>query len=62
MAAAAAAREALWMHNLLLDLGVAEGESRILSDSQSALSLVRNPMVLQRSKHRRAEPLWARAD
>jgi hypothetical protein len=36
MAAAGAAREALWMRKILVDLGVAEGVPRIRSDSQSA--------------------------
>jgi hypothetical protein len=48
--AAAAAREALWMRKVLRDLG-AEGVPRIQSDSQSAMALVRNPVVSQRSKH-----------
>jgi hypothetical protein len=51
MAAAGAAREALWMRKIWTDLGVVEGVPRILSDSQSALALVRNPVVSQRSKH-----------
>jgi hypothetical protein len=56
MAAAAAAREALWMHKLLVDLGVADGAPRILCASQSALALVQNPVVSQRSKDRCAAP------
>ena len=51
MAAAGAAREALWLRKLLHDLGVAKDAPRVLSDSQSALALVRNPVVSQRSKH-----------
>jgi hypothetical protein len=51
MAAAGAARGALWMRKILVDLGVAEGVPRIRSDSQSSLALVRNPVVSQRSKH-----------
>jgi hypothetical protein len=50
-AAAGAAREALCMRKILVDLGVAEGVPRIRSDSQSAIALVRNPVVSQRSKH-----------
>jgi hypothetical protein len=52
MAAAAAAREALWMHKLLVDLGVAERVPRILSNSQSALALAHNPWTMsRRSNH-----------
>jgi hypothetical protein len=32
-------------------MGVVQGVPRILSDSQSALALVRNPVVSQRSRH-----------
>jgi hypothetical protein len=49
-AAASAAREALWMRKVLGDLGV-EGVPRFRSDSQSAIALVRNPVLPQRSKH-----------
>jgi hypothetical protein len=51
MAAAGAAREALWMRKILVGLGVAEGVPRIRSDSQSAEALVRSPVVSQRLKH-----------
>jgi hypothetical protein len=50
MAAAATAREVLWMRKVLRDLGV-KGVPSIRSDSQSAMALVRNPIVSQRSKH-----------
>jgi hypothetical protein len=50
MAAAAAAREALWMRKVLGDLGV-EGVPRIRSECQSAIALVRNPVVSQRLKY-----------
>jgi hypothetical protein len=51
IAAAGAAREALWMRKVLVDLGVAEEVPCILSDSHCASALVRNPVVSQRSKH-----------
>jgi hypothetical protein len=49
-AAAASAREALWMRKLQVHLGVADGAPYILSDSQRALALVRPTVVSQRSK------------
>jgi hypothetical protein len=53
MAAAAAAGEALWVRKLLVDPRidrVADGAPRNLRDSQSALALMRNLVVSQRSK------------
>lgn len=51
MAAASAAREALWWRKLCADLGEPAKAPTIYSDSQCALALVRNPVVSQRSKH-----------
>lgn len=51
MAAAAAAREALWMRKLWADMCAVDRAQTILCDSQAALALVRNPVVSQRSKH-----------
>jgi hypothetical protein len=39
------------MRKMLTVMGVDEGVPRILRDSQSALALVRKPVVPQRSKH-----------
>lgn len=45
-----AAREALWLRKLLMDLGATVGTIEIKTDSQSALKLL-NPIISQRSKH-----------
>lgn len=52
MAAASAAKEALWLRKLMGDLGV-ECAAPVLihCDSQAALKLLVNPVVSQRSKH-----------
>jgi hypothetical protein len=51
MAAAAATREVLWFRKLLAAFGVNKTVLTIRSDSQSALALIQNPIVSQRSKH-----------
>jgi hypothetical protein len=53
MAVAAAAREALWINKLIetFRFNNAAMPMLIRMDSESALALVRNPVVLQRSKH-----------
>lgn len=51
IAAATAAREAVWLKQLLVDVGKAEGAVQMLCDSQSALHLMHNPGGTARSKH-----------
>ena len=52
MALSQAAKEAVWLSNFVQELGVQLGEPlNIKSDSQSALSLVKNPVFHARTKH-----------
>lgn len=51
MAAAAAIKEALWMRRLLAELGQDPGTIAIKADSQSAIKLLKNPIISMRSKH-----------
>ena len=51
MAAAATVKEALWLRKLLTDLGIDAACIDIKSDSQSAIALLKNPVVFLRSKH-----------
>jgi hypothetical protein len=52
MAAASAAKEALWLRKLMGDLGVkSTGPVLICCDSQAAIKLLINPVVSTRSKH-----------
>ena len=52
MAAAVAAREALWIKKLMTDLGVsAPGPIRVSCDNQAALSLLKDPIAHSRTKH-----------
>lgn len=51
MAAAAAVKEALWLRNLLMDLGVPHKTIDIFGDNQAALKILRNPVSSVRSKH-----------
>ena len=52
MAAAAAVKEALWMRNLLESLHFPlAGPISINADNQSAIHLLKNPVLSQRSKH-----------
>lgn len=49
-----AAREAAWLRQLFLDLGVNDDDTktvRIYGDNQSSLSLTENPVIHQRTKH-----------
>ena len=51
-AAAAAAREAIWLRTLLQDLGISVSTLQIYaSDNQSALKLLKNPVPSDRAKH-----------
>jgi hypothetical protein len=45
MAAAAAVKEGLWLRKLLLDLGFDMGAVSIMADNQSAIKLLRNPVM-----------------
>jgi hypothetical protein len=59
MAAASAAKEALWMRTLLQDLGAGTATDHmggtmcitIQGDNQGAISLLRNPVSFSRAKH-----------
>jgi hypothetical protein len=51
IAAAQAVKEALWLRNLLKDLAEPVGAIKINGDNQSALKLMRNPVLSMRSKH-----------
>ena len=51
IAAAQAVKEALWLRNLLKDLAEPVGAIKIYGDNQSALKLMKNPVLSMRSKH-----------
>lgn len=51
MAAASAIKEALWMRRLLTELGQDPGTITIKADSQSAIKILKNPIISMRSKH-----------
>lgn len=51
MAAAYAIKEALWLRNLLNDLGMKTHTITINADNQSAIKLLKNPIFSMRSKH-----------
>ncbi|KAF8072704.1 Retrovirus-related Pol polyprotein from transposon TNT 1-94 [Scenedesmus sp. PABB004] len=51
LAAAAAVKEALWLRNLLRELGLHINTVHIHADNQSAIKLLLNPMSSSRSKH-----------
>ena len=51
MAAAHATKEALWLRKLLTDFGITTTVIKIMCDNQAAISLLKNPISSQRSKH-----------
>jgi phosphopantetheinyl transferase (holo-ACP synthase) len=51
MAAAHAAKEALWLRKLMADLRIGTGMIVIKADNQSAIKLLKNPITSLRSKH-----------
>jgi hypothetical protein len=52
MSASNAAREAIWLRQLLAELGFAQaGATEILSDNQGSIALTKNPVHHQRTKH-----------
>jgi transposase InsO family protein len=51
MAAAAAIKEGLWLRKLLHDLQLGSGPVNIYADNQSAIKLLRNPIMTGRAKH-----------
>ncbi|KAK9824528.1 hypothetical protein WJX72_011105 [[Myrmecia] bisecta] len=51
IAAAQAVKEALWLRHLLKDFAESVGAIKIHADNQSALKLMRNPVLSMRSKH-----------
>ena len=47
-----AAQEAIWLRHILKEIGYEQGGSSLIySDNQSAISLVKNPVFHQRTKH-----------
>jgi len=51
IAAAAAAKEALWLRTLLRELGASQQTVSIYADNQSAMKVISNPITSARSKH-----------
>ena len=51
MAAAYAIKEALWLRTLLTELGMDLSTISIYADNQSAIKLLKNPVLSMRSKH-----------
>jgi hypothetical protein len=51
MAAAHAAKEALWLRKLLIDLELEVDTTVIKADNQAAIKLLKNPIVSARAKH-----------
>jgi len=51
MAAAQATKEALWLRKLLADLKLDTGTMIIKADNQSAIKILKNPILSARSKH-----------
>jgi len=52
MAATAAARQALWLRNLLLEItGTVQKVVTLYVDNNSAIALMKNPVFHGRSKH-----------
>ena len=51
MAVASAAREALWLRQLLPEFGIQCSPIRILCDSMGAMASIKNPKITQRTKH-----------
>jgi hypothetical protein len=51
MAAAAAVKEALWLRKLKADMNIKGGALALFSDNQAAITLLKNPVNSQRSKH-----------
>ena len=51
MAASFATREAMWLWKLMGDLEIGVNKMRIWDDNQGAISLIRNDITSERSKH-----------
>jgi KUP system potassium uptake protein len=51
MAAAHAVKEALWLRKLLSDFQLDQGTMTIKADNQSAIKVMKNPVLSSRSKH-----------
>jgi hypothetical protein len=61
MAAGSATKESIWIRDYLSELGVEqEGPVNLMSDSQSAIQLVRNPVLHQSTKHIRTNAHFIR--
>ena len=61
MAAASATKEALWLRKLMTTFHIStDSPLEILCDNQAALSLLKNPILSQRSKHIDVIYLFAR--
>ncbi|MDD0148695.1 Ty1/Copia family ribonuclease HI, partial [Shigella flexneri] len=46
-----AVKEAIWLQELLQEVGITSHTATVYSDSQSALHLCRNPIYHERTKH-----------
>jgi len=51
IAAAEAAKEAMWLQRFMHELGFAKRTTSIRCDNQGAIALIRNPVFHQRTKH-----------
>ena len=51
MAATQACKEAIWIQNLLKELGHKQQKISVFCDSQSALHIARNPIFHSKTKH-----------
>jgi len=51
VAASEAAKEALWLRQLLSDLGYYLHPTQLYCDSQCAMKVMQNPVITERSKH-----------
>jgi hypothetical protein len=61
MAAGSGTKESLWISEYLQELGVdLGGPVNLMCDSQSAISLVRNPVLHQSTKHIRIQAHFIR--
>ena len=50
-AAVSASNKALWLKQLLLDLGITQGKNKLYEDNQACIALTKNPEDHKRTKH-----------
>ena len=61
VAAAEAARDVIWVRNLLIELGFAQqGPSTIYEDNQACVAMVKNHVVTGRNRHFAVKMAWLR--